>query len=228
VLTCMGSTLASSRGIPTSKQSECIGNSARFSRTRRFERGNAETLYAGVKPLQLRIYNKTEERLHQWRHQARLYLRNFPDGEPIPFECMFGHSEHEIITRVERQIAGRDIQKLGFSDFKSLQLAPFVSPFEKIVFYEPEASEPSIEEYGFLRWTSGMYLREKVQVEGVAETRAFMKNQFGRNFYREAKIYEPFLHLPSSGPCIDAETLLNLFQRSAIAQIPLPHWRRLS
>jgi len=70
-------------------------------------RSKAETLYAGVKPNQFRIYNKTEERLIRWRWAARKFRRQFPGVEFQSYKEMFGHSETEMITRVERQITGR-------------------------------------------------------------------------------------------------------------------------
>jgi hypothetical protein len=66
---------------------------------------------------------------------------------------LHGHSPDAIITRVERQIAGRDLAPLGLTDFASLKRAPMLSPFDKVVFYEAGTGEPAIEDLSFLRWT---------------------------------------------------------------------------
>jgi hypothetical protein len=188
-------------------------------------KGKAETLYAGVKPLQYRVYNKSQERLVRWRWMARQLRRQFPAMEPISYEALYGHSENEIITRVERQAAGRDLQKLELLTFGDLQKTPFLDPFKSVVFLEADHGEPSMEEHGFSRWTAGMYLRHMVEEDGLAATRGWMKEKLGRNVYREWKIYESFLHIPDYSPCIDSAGLLKAYKESVIAQIGLPDRR---
>lgn len=182
-------------------------------------KGRAETLYAGVKPNQIRIYNKTEERMVQWGRYARRLSKEAPDMEPTPYEVMFGHSETEIITRVERQIAARDLGRMGFSDFGSLQKAAFMSPFQKVVFYEASRSEPSLEKYGYKRWLAGMYLRQMVQEQGLAQVRGWMKEQLGRNLYREWSTMSEFLNVPDSLIGIDSSTLHKAFHSTLERQL---------
>ena len=181
-------------------------------------KGRAETLYAGVKPNQFRIYNKSEERLVRWKWYVRQLKRDAPELDPTPYEVMYGHSPDTVITRIERQIAGRDLSRLGFSNFQSLLAAPSVAPFEKIVFYDASDQEPSIDDYGFTTWTSGMYLRSMVQDDGLAAARGFMKDQLGRNIYREWKRMQPFLHVPDECIGLDGSTLTTLFQQSTSRQ----------
>jgi hypothetical protein len=185
-------------------------------------KGKAGTLYAGVKPNQFRIYNKSAERLVRWKWYVRQLKRQAPELEPTPYEVMYGHPSDAIITRVERQITGRDLERVGFSTFESLKAASSISPFKKIVFYEASGLEPSMEEYGFAMWTSGMYLRSMVKEFGLAETRGFMKEKLGRNLYRDWKRFEPFLCLPSQTIGIDSSTLYTSFQQSVSRQLPAP------
>lgn len=185
-------------------------------------KGKAETLYAGVKPNQFRIYNKSAERLVRWKWYARQLARQAPDLQPTPYEVMHGHPPEAVVTRVERQIAGRDLARMGFSTFRSLQSAPAASPFEKVVFYDAKQLEPSIEEHGFTEWASGMYLRSMVRDFGLAATRGFMKEKLGRNLYREWKRFRPFLYLPEQCVGIDASTLANAFQQSVTRQLSPP------
>jgi len=140
---------------------------------------------------------------------------------------MYGHPSDAIITRVERQVAGRDLGRMGFSTFESLKSAPSVSPFKKIVFYEASHVEPSIEEYGFAMWTSGMYLRSMAKDFGLAATRGFMKEKLGRNLYRDWKRFEPFLSLPTQTIGIDSSSLYTSFQQSVSRQL-LPAPQELS
>ena len=190
-------------------------------------KGRAETLYAGVKPNQFRIYNKALERLVRWKWYMRQLKRQAPELEPTQYEAMYGHSSEAIITRVERQLAGRDLGRMGFSTFESLTVAASISPFDKIKFYEATQHEPSIEEYGFTKWTSGMFLRGVVNDFGLAATRGFMKEKLGRNLYREWKRLEPFLCLPSETLGIDSSTLYTSFQQSVSRQL-LPISKELS
>jgi hypothetical protein len=190
-------------------------------------KGRAETLYAGAKPNQFRIYNKTAERLVRWKWYARQRSRQAPELEPTPYEVMYGHPSDAVITRVERQIAGRDLERVGFSTFESLKAAPSISPFKKIVFYEAGQLEPSIEEYGFATWTSGMYLRGMVKEYGLAATRGFMKEKLGRNLYRDWKRFDRFLRLPAQTIGFSSADLYTSFQQSISRQL-LPAPKELS
>lgn len=211
--------------IVQSKQTQReLGTVAPYQTVRR---GRAETLYAGMKPNQFRIYNKALERLVRWKWYARQLKRQAPELEPTSYEAMYGHSREAIITRVERQLAGRDLARVGLSNFESLTTAASISPFNKIKFYEVTQHEPSIEEHGFATWTSGMFLRGMVKDFGLTATRGFMKEKLGRNLYRDWKRFEPFLCLPSQTLGIDSPTLYTSFQQSVSRQL-LPSPKELS
>jgi hypothetical protein len=182
-------------------------------------KGRAETLYAGAKPNQYRFYNKSVERMVRWRWYARQLARQAPNLMPTPYDRLHGHSPDAVITRVERQIAGRDLQRLDLTTFASLRNAPVISPFQKVVFYEASTGEPTIEEYGFLRWTSGMHIRQMVRDYGLAATRGWMREKLGRGLYREWNHIEPFLHVPEQMTGLDSEGLLKAFRSSATKQI---------
>jgi hypothetical protein len=184
-------------------------------------KGRAETLYAGAKPNQYRFYNKSVERMVRYRWYARQLARQAPDLTPTPYEVLYGHSPVATITRIERQIAGRDLARLGLTDFASLRNTPSLSPFEKVVFYEARTGEPSIEEYGFLRWTSGMHVRQMVCDFGLPATRGWLREKLGRGLYREWKHLEPFLHVPEQTAGLSSEGLMRAFQTSAIKQIEM-------
>jgi hypothetical protein len=181
-------------------------------------KGRAETLYAGVKPNQFRIYNKSAERLVRWNWYVRQLKRQAPELEPTPYEVMYGHAPDAVITRVERQIADRNLDRLGLTNLRSLRATPGLSPFEKVVFYESNNREPSMEDFGFATWTSGMYLRGMVNDFGLAATRGFMKEKLGRNVYREWKRMHPFLCVPADCIGIDNRTLAASFQQSVSRQ----------
>ncbi len=182
-------------------------------------KGRAETLYFGVKPNQYRIYNKAVERMVRWRCYASQLARQAPGLEPTPYEVLYGHPPDAIITRVERQIAGRDLERLDLTDFASLKFAPELSPFQKVILYEQVTGEPSMEEFGLLRWTSGMYIRQMVQEQGLAATGGWLREKLGRNVYRELKHFEPFLRVPESATGITSDGLLKVYQASVLKQI---------
>lgn len=132
---------------------------------------------------------------------------------------LYGHSAETVITRVERQIAGRDLQRIGLIHFAALKLTPELRPFQKVMFYEQVTGEPSLEELGLLRWTSGMYIRQMAEEHGLAATRGWLREKLGRNVYREWKHFEPFLHVQDAEIGITSDGLLRAYQASALKQI---------
>jgi hypothetical protein len=183
------------------------------------QKGRVETIYAGAKPNQYRIYNKSAERMVRWKWYARKLARQAPHLTPSPYEVLYGHSPDERIIRVERQIAGRDLARIELTDFASLRHTPTLSPFQKIVFYEARNEEPSKADFGFQRWTSGMYVRDMVRDQGLSAARACVRDMCGRNFYREWKKIEPFLHVPEHSTQLSSVDLLGTFRKSALRQI---------
>jgi hypothetical protein len=189
-------------------------------------KGRAETLYSGVKPNQIRIYDKTAERRMQYQKYVGKFAREvagLPDSfeiEPTTFEAMYGHDMNEIVTRVERQVSARDVEKLGLSEMRSIRMrADSISPFEKMVFFDDQALDPRIEDYSFDVWNAGMNLQSRVREFGIAETHRWMRMQLGSNFNRAKKKYASFFRLSDNVVGIDSARLKNIYQASSYRQI---------
>lgn len=189
-------------------------------------KGSAETLYSGVKPNQVRIYDKVAERRMQYGRYLRTFAREsaeLPDSaevEATTFEAMYGHGMYDVITRVERQCAARDLERLQLTHLRSLQVrADSINPFEKMVIFDGQPLDPRIEDYEFTQWCAGMYLRGSVREFGLAETLRWLKANNPENFYRAKKTFEPFLRVADNTTGISADELKRLYQGSSYRQL---------
>jgi hypothetical protein len=223
-------------------------------------KGTAETLYSGVKPNQIRIYDKTGERRMQYERylarfqserdraggagdraelrkvidsirncaeehtlkleRIRLAIAEWGGTEPSSFEELYGHGPDEVITRVERQVGARDLDKLGLISLRALRLsAELLNPFEKMVFFENRDPDPRIEDWGFIDWHCGMDLRRRVEMFGIAEVEREMKAQLHKNFHRTRKKFDPFLRLTSNVVGIDSKRLRDAYASSTYRQL---------
>ena len=188
-------------------------------------KGRAETLYAGVKPNQIRIYDKVAERRMQYARYCQGFARETAktpflfDVELTSFETMYGHRDDAVITRVERQVSGRDVEKLHITSVGTLRTAHMLDPFEKMLFFDAQRFDPRIEDWGFRDWCAGMHLQQRVQQFGVSETLTWMRAQLGKNFDRAKKNFAPFLRVTDNVIGIDAGRLKDIYRRSAIRQL---------
>ena len=181
--------------------------------------GIAETIYAGRKPNQIRIYNKTAERAVQLRRELGRLPRPNEESFCELFRGRFGHSSEEIVTRVERQVAARDLGRLSLTTFADLSGAFKARPFEALRFHLCN-DLPTVEQCGFTTYHAGMHLRRMVEEEGLENTLAHMRGHHGRNFYRERERYAAFLSA-SGTPALNAEELLSSYRFSTQHQLQL-------
>jgi len=189
-------------------------------------KGKAETLYSGVKPNQIRIYDKTGERRMQYGKYLRRFAREsaeLPESaeiEATTFEAMYGHGMYDVITRVERQVAARDVEKIGVATLRALRLkADALNPFAKMVFFDGRDPDPRIEDWGFRDWHCGMDLRHRVEQFGLAEVEREMKCELGKNFHRQRKLFAPFLRMASNVVGIDSQRLRDAYASSTARQL---------
>jgi hypothetical protein len=190
-------------------------------------KGMAETLYSGVKPNQIRIYDKTAERRMQYQKYCNRFAREsglLPKSAEKPkattFEELYGHGMWDTITRVERQVAARDVEKMGIETLRSLRLkADLLDPFAKMVFFNGKEPEPTIEHWGFRDWHCGMDLRQRVEWFGLADVERQMKAELKQNYPRQRKHFAPFLRLTSNVVGIDSQGLRNAYATSTRRQL---------
>jgi hypothetical protein len=188
----------------------------------------AETIYAGVKPNQIRIYDKTGERRMQYQKYCARFAREsarLPESAEVQattFEEMYGHGMYDVITRVERQVAARDVEKMGLRTLRALRMhADTLDPFARMVFFQTQELEPRLDD-GFTpeAWHCGMDLRERVKMFGLADVERQMRNEWGaKNYLRARKKFASFLRLTSNVVGIDAQGLRNAYATSTARQL---------
>lgn len=147
-----------------------------------------ETIYFGKRPNCFRIYNKIAE----WRHQyAR--MRKRANADTPPFEEVFGYPETGVVlTRVERQIGGARIPG-AVSTVGDLRALARFNPFDRLQFLAGGEADPSVEEHGFEKYAIGMFLRDRVQKEGIHRVRAWLNRYAHKNAARLMDRYGDFL-----------------------------------
>lgn len=162
-------------------------------------KGTIETWYAGKKPNQIRIYDKTAERAAELRRDNLARKRN--GEEPLSFQERWNYDPHSIITRIERQYGGGKISEFG----KLAQLRT-AKPFASMALMsngkteaELEARAGDVEER-----LAGKMIRRMAEEKGVQFTRAWIRAAAGKNAYRTWKRFEPWARCESGGVTIDA------------------------
>ena len=187
-------------------------------------KGIAETLYAGVKPNQIRIYNKTGERLARLqsnnRKTANLNKKNLlsaateeeillwaadhpgekkPASEsvvvmPTTFEQMYGYDPKRIFTRVERQINGKQLEKIGLVKLHDFERSHQLEPFEKIRFINDKAVLLVRGDWGFEDWECGTNLQRDAREHGLSALRRRIYADVGnKHFYDVWNKFLPFI-----------------------------------
>lgn len=104
----------------------------------------AQTIYAGQKPRQIRIYDKTGHRAYLLARETRSIKRwdriEAFGGTPekpgsMTFEQRWKYSPDTIVTRIERQMGGGEPKVCGLDRMGNLDRLAFgYDPFERIIF----------------------------------------------------------------------------------------------
>jgi hypothetical protein len=107
----------------------------------------AETLTAGQKPNQIRIYDKTGHRMSLTMGNLRRMTRDDRaavmagdlKGYALAFEEMWGYPCTRTVTRIERQVGGGGPKRMGLENVEQLGKLAFIDPFTQIVLPEDAA-----------------------------------------------------------------------------------------
>ncbi len=178
--------------------------------------GNREiqTLYFGKRPNIIRIYNKIEEYRMQYRQIVRALEPELP---PPTFESCFGVPEFgQILTRVERQVAGSRIPA-EIATVRDLQNCDTFNPFANVQFISGGQPEPNPSDYTFMEYLAGMQLRHLAETQGMQATMAYITRRSKRNKKWALNKFADFLPEPSERD-LTGERLFELFQRSVAKQ----------
>ena len=193
-------------------------------------KGDAETLYAGVKPNQLRIYNKTLERwarhqldvqrvIRKAKKEASEQCRVFVMPDILSFEERYGYSKDKVITRVERQCYGRDLEKLELKRFADLKYGDILRPFDRIKFSEQGALDLSVETWGITDYLAGSALQTMVRDFGLNEVkRFFQRNVRGDHWKRSMDKYAPWIAARTK-ESLTLDELTTEYQKSTRVQL---------
>jgi hypothetical protein len=125
----------------------------------------AQTLIAGKKPRQIRIYDKTGHRAAMLASERRKMTKEEREYA-MSFEDRWGYPQSQIVTRVERQLGGGEPTTRGYGKMGYLRALANFDPFERIVFPSDLVYNP-----GTFRDPRDLYtacsLREQAERDGV-------------------------------------------------------------
>ena len=179
-------------------------------------KGGIKTIYFGKRPNLFRVYDKAEE----YRVQYERLKRNWSSPDPMPsFESLFGIPESGfVLTRVERQWGGGQIPPdLGtVGDLRKLHNC---RPFEKLMIVDGGLPEPNEDNYSFMEYCTGMYLRDLAQKQGMHATEQFIKRKSNRNSKWAREKFRDFLPEPYDQKTVDSDFLNREFQKSVTRQL---------
>ncbi len=143
-------------------------------------RKQVETLYFGQGANVFCVYDKTAERRVEYRRVTRR-----PSNKALPrFEDLYGHSEQEIVTRVERRYGPGKIPETIRTLAEGQKNATDLNPFESLRFLPITVSEESINQLRgdvFLRAQGLLRLTER---HGLHDAKRLLDKKTCRNTNR--------------------------------------------
>jgi hypothetical protein len=191
----------------------------------------AQTLYSGVKPHQLRIYDKTGHRIKLLESENR---RRDKDQEPEPqtFEARWGYPPSQIVTRVERQLGGAEVKKFGYAKVGHLYELAGADPFRQIVFpsdldFRGVAGASVFVGAGFTLSTEDRigirWMRDRVERDGVVNAKAMLRSLCSSRdaYYRRWSKWKEFVLPNREAQVVTRTELLDSFRASTLNQITL-------
>ncbi len=177
-------------------------------------KGEIQTLYFGRRPNLFRIYDKIAE--HKSQYQKA--LRQLKDADKTPdFREMFGVSETEVVTRIERQMGGKIPDQ--FSTVGQLKSLDGFSPFENLRIVVGGKPEPNPTDYGFEEFCTGMFLRTMADEDGMPSMMRFVTKHGNRNTRRILEKFRDFLPEEHPTKMLNSEYLNAIFRESISRQL---------
>lgn len=210
---------------------------ARFKQTQRewkvesISQRRAESVTAGMKPNQLRTYDKTAHRKVLLGKERRKMLKE-DRGLCMTFEERWGYSPDKTVTRVERQIGGEQIAKVGYTKVGNLYELQTCDPFKQIIF-PGEGHSLDIYAGRFSEFENALmhlrpehritakYLRDYALSEGIKHTQNHLRRmcKTPTEFYRLWKRYQPFVMPVDTSNGTTRERLQLAFRASITKQL---------
>ncbi len=179
-------------------------------------KGGVKTLYFGKRPNLFRIYDKVEE----YRVQYEKLCKTWRSDQPKPtFEefCSIPSSGF-VLTRVERQLGGVGIPK-EFKTIRDLRKLEDFRPFDRLMIVDGGKPEPNPDQFTFMEYCTGMYLREMAESQGMHATLKFISEKSRRNTKWACEKFKDFLPTEDENEMVNTNFLNEVFRRSIIRQL---------
>ena len=185
-----------------------------------FSRFDAQTLYYGRKPRQIRFYDKT-------RHRLKVLLpainkeRRKHGLELVTFAEVYGYDHREIVTRAERQMGARETASAwGVARLGEIHRLAKFDPFERLRFAADARGGPSLGELDGAQAALIELMREKIQRTGLEDGRAWLRSKFSKpNSYRKYWRENEHLIVGAVGGGVNRAVLTKEYQRSLAIQL---------
>jgi hypothetical protein len=165
----------------------------------RLAKGTVETWYAGKKPNQVRIYDKTAERRAELRRDN---LRRQREGaDELTFEEAYGYAPEKIVTRVERQYGGG---RVGV--FSAMAQLRNVNPFSVLEIKKGGPTEAELEARAetVTERLAGKMIHRMAEERGAQYVKAWIREAAGNsNAARYWQRYEPWASCGDGGPDVE-------------------------
>jgi hypothetical protein len=146
-----------------------------------------------------------------------------PDADDCPapsFEEVYGVPESGyVLTRCERQIGGGEVPtipdpNLPAKEWQRLETVGELrergldyNPYTNFQIMQGGAAEPNVENFGLMRWMAGMYIRDRIEREGMQQFRKWFNRVASGNAKKLLETtYREFLPLDNG---MDGEGLLS-------------------
>jgi hypothetical protein len=185
-----------------------------------FSRFDAQTLYYGRKPRQVRFYDKTRHRLkvllpaiNRERKQHGLELVSFAD--------VYGYDQREIVTRAERQMGARETAEAwGVVSLGEIHRLAKFDPFERLRFAADARGGPGLGELEGMRAAFIDLMRDRIERTGLEDARAWLRGKFTKpNSFRHFWADNEHLILSVRGSKVTRAELTQEYRRSLGLQL---------
>lgn len=173
-----------------------------------------QTLTAGKRPNVFRIYDKPAECRFQFH---RLMRKRPADAPELDFEREFGFSPESVITRIERQMGGRDVAPIPtFADVSRL---PEFNPFSRLQTVGGDnCVTPTVEEVGLSDWLMGTRLSQLAHEMGMQQFRRWLNRTSSGNASRMLSKYARYFPCADKGG-IATEGIYEIYRESTRRQL---------
>jgi hypothetical protein len=142
-------------------------------------RQRVETLYFGKGANIFCLYDKTAERLVEYRR----LVKHGKEGLPS-FEALYGYSEHEVVTRVERRYGGGRIPETIRTVGEVQTNALAINPYEPLRFLQIVVSDESVNRLSGIEFLKAQGFLRVVERHGLHEGMRLLDQKTCRNTHR--------------------------------------------